>query len=97
MVVEQKGLDVAVTIFGTDGKKIVEVDSVPANEKEFVSLQGEMARVNWPAPFAQTLRNCRSFVFRRPAIRSLQSVVASKDVSSVPTTALATPFNPMTA
>ena len=31
VVVEQKGLDVVVTLFGTDRKKIVEVDSVPAN------------------------------------------------------------------
>ena len=41
VVVEQKGIDVAVTLFGTDGKKIADVDIVPANEKESISLVGE--------------------------------------------------------
>jgi CHAT domain-containing protein/Tfp pilus assembly protein PilF len=40
-VVEHKGIDVSIALFGTDGKKIVEVESASANEKEFVSLVGE--------------------------------------------------------
>ncbi|HEX5732842.1 MAG TPA: CHAT domain-containing tetratricopeptide repeat protein [Blastocatellia bacterium] len=41
VVVEQKGIDVAVTLIGTDGKKIVEVDSTSVNEKESIYVVGE--------------------------------------------------------
>jgi CHAT domain-containing protein/uncharacterized protein HemY len=43
--VNQKGIDVAITLFDTDGKKIVQVDSTTVNEKESISLVGESSGV----------------------------------------------------